>query len=81
MAKRRRRSPAPELGLGVVEGDDQHDEDALVVGEDEVSAESPIIVLIPLAAAAFTEALSAPSRVNEQLAAALARPRGFVWVD
>lgn len=48
---------------------------------EEVLAERAIIRLSPTAAAAFTEALSAPAQVNERLADALARPPGFVWAD
>lgn len=33
------------------------------------------------AAAAFTEALNRPARVNERLAAALQRPQKFSWLD
>lgn len=46
-----------------------------------VLAERPLIEMGPSAAAAFTEALEAPAAVNERLAAALARPRKFHWID
>jgi uncharacterized protein (DUF1778 family) len=46
-----------------------------------VLAERPLIELGPAAAAAFTEALEAPARVNDRLAAALVRPRRFRWLD
>ena len=47
----------------------------------EVLAERPLIELGPEAAAAFSEAMEAPAAVNERLAAALARPRKFRWLD
>jgi uncharacterized protein (DUF1778 family) len=46
-----------------------------------VLAERPLIELGPQAAAAFTAALGAPASVDERLAAALARPRKFRWLD
>ena len=48
---------------------------------EEVLAERPSIRLNARAAAAFTEALARPARVNERLAAALHRPRKFTWLD
>lgn len=48
---------------------------------DEVLAERQTIHLAPEAAAAFTEALNRPDRVNERLAAALQRPAEFTWLD
>lgn len=47
----------------------------------EVLAERRLIDLGPDAAAAFTAALDAPATANERLAAALARPRKFRWLD
>lgn len=48
---------------------------------DEVLAERQVVQLSPTAAAAFTEALNRPERVNERLAAALQRPAKFDWLD
>lgn len=48
---------------------------------EEILVERAIIELSPDAAAAFSEALSAPARLNERLADALSRPPGFVWAD
>jgi uncharacterized protein (DUF1778 family) len=48
---------------------------------DDLLAERQIIHLSPNAAAAFTEALNRPERVNERLAAALERPQKFRWLD
>jgi uncharacterized protein (DUF1778 family) len=48
---------------------------------EEVLAERQSIRLAPEAAQAFTEALGGPVRVNERLAKALRRPRGFTWLD
>jgi uncharacterized protein (DUF1778 family) len=48
---------------------------------EEVLAERRVIDLPPQAARAFSEALAAPARVNERLAAALGRPRRFRWID
>lgn len=48
---------------------------------EDVLAERSRIQLTPEAALAFDEALSQPARVNERLAAALDRPRGFDWID
>lgn len=47
----------------------------------EVLAERSLIELSPAAAAAFSEAMSMPSAVNERLAAAMARPRQFRLLD
>lgn len=46
-----------------------------------VLAERSLIALDPEAAAAFSEALDAPARVNDRLAAALERPQKFRWLD
>lgn len=48
---------------------------------EEVLAERTVIQLSPQAAEAFSDALAQPARVNERLAAALDRPRGFRWID
>ncbi len=48
---------------------------------DDLLAERQSIHLSPNGAAAFTEALSRPARVNERLAAALKRPQKFSWLD
>lgn len=48
---------------------------------EEVLAERTVIQLSPPAAQAFSDALAQPAKVNERLAAALDRPRGFRWVD
>lgn len=48
---------------------------------EEVLAERSVIQLSPQAAQAFSDALGQPATVNERLAAALDRPRGFRWVD
>ena len=48
---------------------------------EEVLAERQSIRLTPEAAQAFTEALDGPLGVNERLARALKRPRGFTWLD
>jgi len=48
---------------------------------EAVLAERSIIELSSQAAQAFSDALARPARVNERLAAALDRPRGFRWVD
>ena len=48
---------------------------------EEVLAERQSIRLTPEAAEAFTEALDGPMSVNERLARALKRPRGFTWLD
>lgn len=47
----------------------------------EVLAERQRIALSPTAAAAFTEALDAPAKVNQRLATALQQPRKFRWLD
>lgn len=49
--------------------------------DDRVLAERSVISLSPNAAQAFSDALAQPAAVNERLAAALGRPRGFRWVD
>jgi uncharacterized protein (DUF1778 family) len=48
---------------------------------EAVLAERSVIELSPQAAQAFSDALAQPARINERLAAALDRPRGFRWVD
>jgi uncharacterized protein (DUF1778 family) len=48
---------------------------------EEVLVERRSIALSPAAAAAFNEALERPAQVNERLADALSRPRGFTWLD
>ncbi|WP_246344868.1 DUF1778 domain-containing protein [Conexibacter arvalis] len=48
---------------------------------EDVLAERTVIQLSPQAAQVFSEVLAQPARVNERLAAALDRPRGFRWVD
>ena len=48
---------------------------------ETVLAERSVIELSPQSAQAFSDALAQPARVNERLAAALGRPRGFRWVD
>jgi uncharacterized protein (DUF1778 family) len=48
---------------------------------EEVLAERNLITLPPQAAQAFSDALAQPATVNDRLAAALDRPRGFRWVD
>lgn len=40
-----------------------------------------LIVLTPEAVAAFVQVLDAPATVNQRLAAALAQPRRFRWID
>lgn len=47
----------------------------------QVLAERQLIELGPDVAAAFTEALDAPSTVNQRLATALQRARKFQWLD
>ena len=54
---------------------------AAAVHAEEVLAERPVVNLSPEAAQAFNEALTQPALVNERLAIALQRPRGFRWVD
>lgn len=46
-----------------------------------VFADRQLIELDPAAAQAFTKALQEPATVNERLADALDRPRGFSWLD
>jgi uncharacterized protein (DUF1778 family) len=48
---------------------------------DDVLAERQTVHLSPDAAAAFTEALNRPARVNERLAKTLQRPAKFTWLD
>ena len=48
---------------------------------EELLAERQSIRLSPEAAAAFTQALESPGRVNERLAAVLRRPRKLSWLD
>jgi uncharacterized protein (DUF1778 family) len=48
---------------------------------EQVLAERQSIRLSAKAAVAFSEALERPAEVNERLAAALARPREFAWLD
>jgi len=48
---------------------------------EAVPAERSVISLSPNAAQAFSDALAQPAAVNERLAAALGRPRGFRWVE
>jgi uncharacterized protein (DUF1778 family) len=48
---------------------------------EEVLAERQSIQLNPQAAAAFSEALERPASVNDRLAQALGRRRGFSWLD
>ncbi|WP_231584608.1 DUF1778 domain-containing protein [Mycobacterium haemophilum] len=48
---------------------------------DDLLAERRTVHLSPDAAAAFTEALNRPARVNERLAAVLQRPQKFSWLD
>jgi len=48
---------------------------------DEILAERSRIPLSPAAADAFAEALAAPSRLNERLAAALDRTARVEWLD
>jgi uncharacterized protein (DUF1778 family) len=47
----------------------------------EILAERQSVQLEPAAAAAFSEALARPAQVNERLAKALGKPRGFTWLD
>jgi uncharacterized protein (DUF1778 family) len=54
---------------------------AAAMQAESVLAERQRIRLSPEAAAAFTEALEAPARVNRRLAHALRRPRKFTWLD
>lgn len=48
---------------------------------EEVLAERRSVRLSPAAATAFEEALERPAEVNDRLAAALRRTRGFAWLD
>jgi uncharacterized protein (DUF1778 family) len=54
---------------------------AAALHAEAVLAERSVISLAPDAAQAFSDALARPAAVNERLAAALDRPRGFRWVD
>lgn len=54
---------------------------AAALHAEAVLAERSVVRLSPDAAQAFSDALAAPATVNERLAAALDRPRGFRWVD
>jgi uncharacterized protein (DUF1778 family) len=54
---------------------------AAALRAEEILAERQSIQLTPGAAQAFTEALDGPVGVNERLAKALKRPRGFTWLD
>ncbi len=46
-----------------------------------VLADRQLVTLSPAAAEAFSEALNRPASVNQRLAKALKRPRGFRFVD
>lgn len=48
---------------------------------EQVLADRLIITLGAPAAEAFATALQQPAQVNDRLAAALARPAGFSWLD
>lgn len=48
---------------------------------EEVLAMRSSIRLSPAAAGAFSEALERPGEINDRLAAALGRERGFSWLD
>lgn len=48
---------------------------------EQALAERSVISLGPDAAEAFSAALERPAEVNDRLAAALQRKRGFRWVD
>lgn len=48
---------------------------------DQVLLDRETIRLSPRAAATFANALAEPATVNERLAKALVRPRGFTWAD
>jgi uncharacterized protein (DUF1778 family) len=54
---------------------------AATLHAEAVLAERSVISLSPNAARAFSDALAQPAAVNERLAAALDRTRGFRWVD
>lgn len=54
---------------------------AAALHAEAVLAERSVISLSPKASQAFSDALASPASVNERLAAALDRPRGFRWVD
>ena len=46
-----------------------------------VLADRQLVALSPAVAEAFSEALNRPASVNQRLAKALKRPRGFRFVD
>lgn len=48
---------------------------------EDVLAERQSIHLSPNPAAAFSEALSRPAKVNERLAKAMQHPAKFTWLD
>ncbi len=48
---------------------------------EQILADRLVITLGTPAAEAFATALQRPAEVNERLAAALARPAGFSWLD
>jgi uncharacterized protein (DUF1778 family) len=48
---------------------------------DQVLAERQVIRLSPDVAAAFAEALTRPAQINDRLAATLAQPAKFTWLD
>lgn len=47
---------------------------------EQVLAERSLVRLTAEGASAFSEAMAKPAAVNERLATALQRPRGFRWV-
>ena len=53
---------------------------AAALRAEQVLAERDVIDLTPAGAAALTEAMTYPAAVNERLASALQRPRGFRWI-
>jgi uncharacterized protein (DUF1778 family) len=54
---------------------------AAALRAEEILADRSVIRLSPQGAAALDEALARPAAINQRLAAALERPRGFTWVD
>lgn len=54
---------------------------AAALHAEQVLAERSLIGLTDEGAQAFAAALDRPAAVNERLAAALQRPRGFRWLD
>jgi uncharacterized protein (DUF1778 family) len=54
---------------------------AAALRAEEILADRTVIRLSPQGAATLDEALARPAAINERLAAALERPRGFTWVD